>query len=255
MKLSAEKVRRSTVLLNSIEEIDEWIEDLSSENGAVKAAVGYLLPLATADAGDDVPVIDIRHAPAVTIDQEPVPMVPAPPRERRQRKEAAPAATPAPQTGGKPITGPQQRVLDALAWWGSVGYRPGTGNFNNLVSTLSAAGLAAYPVAGSIGLTEAGAAAAHRPSTPGSTAELHARIYDRLTGPQRRVLGTVIAAYPAPIDRDTLAQRSGYSVGTGNFNNLVSALRSLELIEYPAKGRVIAASILFIDHKPRAVAQ
>ncbi len=209
---------------------------------------------------------NLNQPAPVIIDQESSTAAPAS-QEPRQRKGTVPAVAPVPQNGDKPHTGPEQRVIDAIAWWLAVrietptriqvamvaGYKPTSGGFNNLLSKLHTSRCVCYPVSGSIALTEIGRSVAQRPATPPTTQALHDRIYDLLTASQARVLSAVIAAYPAPVDRDALGSRTGYSPTSGGFNNLLSQLRSLKLIDYPSKGQVIAEPILFIDHRPRAV--
>ena len=69
----------------------------------------------------------------------------------------------------------------------------------------------------------------------------------KLTGPQQKVLTPVIEAHPDYIDRATIANVTGYSASSGGFNNLLGSLRTLGLIDYPAKGRVKAEPVLFLS--------
>ena len=159
------------------------------------------------------------------------------------------------------LSGPQRRVLDALAWLEGLGiaerasrvqvaflagYKPGGGAFNNTLGSLRSEGLIEYPARGEIVLTDSGRRHAECVTEPLTTETLQRRVMDRLNGPQRRVLQPLIAAYPCEVSVEELAQAAGYEVGGGAFNNTRGSLRSLGLIDYPGSGRVIARPVLFV---------
>jgi hypothetical protein len=167
------------------------------------------------------------------------------------------AATPA---GGNDVTRPQQKVLDALAWLESVGisgeklrvgfladYSPSSGNFNNLLSQLKKDGLITYPQPGIAELTPEGRALAQVSQVALTTVELHEKIYSKLSNPQIICLKVIIDQYPDSISREDVANATGYSSGSGNFNNILSRLKSLALIERPLQGYVRAAPLLFLE--------
>jgi hypothetical protein len=157
------------------------------------------------------------------------------------------------------LTGPQQRILNALAWWKAfgidrptneqagfiAGYSPGSGNFNNLKGGLRSFGLIDYPAPGRISLTEAGEDKAEAPTVAVTRDAFHAAVRAKLKGPQLRLFDPVLAAYPDSIAADEVAAQAGYSPGSGNFNNLRGSLRTLSLIDYPSPGQVRAADWLF----------
>lgn len=159
------------------------------------------------------------------------------------------------------ITGPMQRILDALVWWESTGigspysriqvsfiagYKPGSGAFNNPLSSLRSSGLIDYPAGGMVALTDKGRDIANPVQSPATQSELHQAIMSRLNGPQRKILQPLIDAYPSQLSRDEVAEISGYTPGSGAFNNPVSSMKSLGLIEYPVSGYIKAAPDLFI---------
>jgi len=160
------------------------------------------------------------------------------------------------------VSGPQQRVLDALAWLYHLGiaerasrvqvaflarYKPGGGAFNNTLGAMRSAGLIEYPSSGEVTLTKSGLARARAPDVPLTDEALQRAIMDRLTGPQRRVLGAVIDAWPSDIGVNELARAAGYEAGGGAFNNQRGSLRSLGLIDYPRPGWVKALPVLFTN--------
>ena len=160
------------------------------------------------------------------------------------------------------LSGPQRRILDALAWLNSLGfgerasrlqvaflaeYKPGGGAFNNTLGSLRSAGLIQYPSSGEVALTGEGHRLVRAPDAPLTSKALQQAVKERLTGPQRRVLEPLIDRYPLDMGCDELAQEAGYEAKGGAFNNTRGSLRSLGLIDYPAPGRVAALDVLFVE--------
>lgn len=182
---------------------------------------------------------------------------PAPPAPGTMDANCTPIAR---QTAGA-LSRPQQRVLDALAWFHAIGitapskiacafvagYKAGSGTINNLYGQLRAQGLVEYPAGGDVALTEAGRAAASYPAETPTTAELQELVKRKLPTPLARVLDEAINVYPDSISKTELAARSGYTPGAGTFNNYCGRLRGLGLIEYPAAGQARACDILFLE--------
>jgi hypothetical protein len=184
---------------------------------------------------------------------------------RAAKPSTAPAPRPARADVG--LTGPQQRVLDALAWLDVVGfpqptkiqvgfiagYRVGKkvgGTFGNVLGQLRAEGLIDYPNAGTVALTPEGSTVATVPDIERTTEGLQQAINARLAEPERRVLAGIIAAHPDPIGKQAAGEQAGYTVGSkvgGTFGNILGRLRSLGLIDYPAPGLVIATDVLFLQ--------
>lgn len=171
---------------------------------------------------------------------------------------AAPAPAPAP-TGDGSVTGPQQKLLDALAWWEAfgiatptsdqlafvAGYSASSSTWSNLKGALRTAGLIDYPTPGRIALSETGRPLASMPSVEVSQEAFHQQVRAKLTGPQVRLLNPLLESYPVPMASNDLAEVSGYSVTSSTFSNLRGSLRSLGFIDYPTAGMVIAAGWLF----------
>jgi hypothetical protein len=155
------------------------------------------------------------------------------------------------------LTGPQQRVINALGAFASLGIDSvpksnvavfanytENGTFNNILGTLRASGLIDYPSGGHAALTETGRGKVTEIVEIRSRHDLHAAWYRKLTGPQRRVLEVLVEMYPRAIDKADLAPRVGYTEN-GTYNNILGALRSLGVVEYPQKRVVAASSLLF----------
>jgi hypothetical protein len=176
------------------------------------------------------------------------------------RPATAPRPLPAPRPPSEGLTGPEQRILDALAWLESIGnaqpeqtaaaflagYTIGGGAWNNPKGRLRGRGLIEYR-GDCLALTDAGRALANPPTDTLTTAELHRKVMERLPGPERKILQVLLDVYPDDLPYDELARRSGYAEGGGAFNNPRGRLRSLGLVDYPAPGRVVARPILFLE--------
>jgi len=163
------------------------------------------------------------------------------------------------------ISAPQQRILDALAWFEAIGVpdprrsplgavagsSPKSSGFEKNLSTLRTGGRIDYPDRGRVVLTDAGRAAANRPSIQPTEDALHEAIYRMVSGPQSILLRVLVALRGKPIGRDELAQRAGVSPASSGFEKNISTLRSFELIDYPERGQVMAMDILFPKGKQR----
>lgn len=165
-----------------------------------------------------------------------------------------------PSTEEHMLDGPQQRILDAIAWFICVeveqplqqavafmaGYRYGGGGFNNPRGRLKQAGLIQYCPGNRISLTEQGRQLATPPDSIGTKADLHARVMDRLEGPERRILAPLLEVYPDSMSQKELAEKANYAPGSGGFNNPRGRLKTLGLVEYPEAGQIRAADCLFL---------
>jgi uncharacterized protein len=182
---------------------------------------------------------------------------------RRPSPAATVVETQHPSPGGG-LTGPEQRILDALAWLESIGvtepeqtaaaflagYTTGGGAWNNPKGRLRGRGLIDYRPGGRLCLTDGGRGLARSPGAPLTTDEMHRRVLERLPGPERKILQVLLEVYPDDVGREELAERSGYSEGGGAFNNPLGRLRTLGLIGYPGKGRAVALPLLFPEAAP-----
>jgi uncharacterized protein len=158
--------------------------------------------------------------------------------------KAAPRSTMT-QTDDVPtgLTAPQQKIVDSLAFWAGIGQsRPSrqqvaaaaghsakSGGFNNLLSQLASAGIVTYPAPGTLALATPAAANLMDAETAKQ------KMLDSLTGPERKVLA---AFNGSAASRDEIAERSGYSPSSGEFNNLLSSLSGVGIITRPAPGMV-----------------
>jgi len=162
-------------------------------------------------------------------------------------------------TQGPDLTGPEQRILDALAWLETIGvdtpevtavaflagYSANGGAFNNPRGRLRAKKLVDYAPGKRMRLTPTGRATAAAPATPLTTAELHQAVMLRLPGPEGRILQPLLDAWPESMSSLQLAASAGYEAKGGAFNNPRGRLRSLGLIVYPSPGTAVARDFLF----------
>jgi uncharacterized protein len=156
------------------------------------------------------------------------------------------------------LTGPEQKILNAIAWMNSIGvdepeqaavafvagYTIGGGAFNNPRGALNSKGLVEYRPKDCIRLTDTGRALATVPNEEITNSTLQQKVLDKLPGPEGKILQPLLAAYPSAIHNEELARLAGYSAGGGAYNNPRGRLRTLGLVEY-RDGGVAARSILF----------
>lgn len=158
------------------------------------------------------------------------------------------------------ISNPEKRILDSIVWMESIGisepeqtavaflagYTYGGGAFNNPKGALRTKGLVEYVNGGNIKLTDTGRKLAKVPDTPLTTEELHIKVLSVLETPHQKILKPLLERYPEAISGQELAELSGYTFGSGAFNNPKGRLRSLGLIEYMPGGMIKARDILFL---------
>lgn len=248
-------------------EIAEAGRDVADAMAPLTAAIQEAKKLSTGLTDGSSPDVGdaLRHPDAGST---PASSIAAPARTPRPSAKAGPSpqgpASPSRLAGAgillSPVTGPQQRVLDALAWLQAVGldgdrvrvaflagYSSKGKHFQNLVYALKGLGLVDYPTPGAVRLTDAGDQLASHPARPGTPGELQAAVLAKLSGPQRRILEVLIGCYPNGLTREQLAVASGYSAGGKHFQNLVYAVKGFGIAEYPEPGMVRAAPILFLE--------
>jgi hypothetical protein len=202
---------------------------------------------------------EIRDAIASTRQPTSEPRHPAATRVQNTDRSLAatrPAETRAPRVADRPgvageISRAEQRILDAVAWWQAAGIDGPTrhqvafvagytvnGHFNNMVGSLRTKGLVDYPQGGGVSLTDTGTAATEMPAERPTFDQLTAAVEQVLKGDaQRRIFRAVVDERDRNLTREQLASLTGYTVN-GHFNNMVGSLRSLGVIDYPAKGGV-----------------
>lgn len=193
--------------------------------------------------------------------QDPAPKVAPAPRQRVPKAVAAPvnreaaAARPMPVGDGS-ITGPQLKVLGALAWWHAMGKdqpsRPqvaaicgwavSSGHLKNVLGSLSSAALITYPSPGLVAMTPNGRARAPEPDMSLTVVD---GVRAVLSGPQKAVFEVLLPGGDTPMDRASVADAIGWAPTSGHLKNVLGSLSTLQVITYPAKGMVALADWIF----------
>jgi hypothetical protein len=218
-------------------------KDLVAELGAVRAAVARVI--------DPPP-----HLRAPFVKSPGALPARAPDRPRTSARATIAAATGA---ANARIGTPEMKVLNAVAWWQSIGiespvasavaflagYTSTSSSFERARGALRTAGLIEFPTQGALRMTASGAAIAAIPETPLDNAAMHAAVMARLDGPQRKVLQPVIDAYPKPVSQERAAELAGYSHTSSSFERARGALRTFGLIDFPRAGELRATDLLF----------
>jgi hypothetical protein len=184
---------------------------------------------------------------------------PEPPRgPTRESKESVGVA--AAESNGE-VTKPQQKLLDAIAWWGSIGVRaplrgqvafvagyshPQSRGFRDPLYGLNAAGFVEYPDTGHVALTRDGERWARVPDRTPTEADLQERIFSVLPKQSERMLRLLVASHN-DLTRDELAGQLGYSHSQSRgFRDPLYKLHALGLVEYPSSGIVRASDLCYI---------
>ncbi len=173
-----------------------------------------------------------------------LPKLPAQPK-----RPSAPAPV---ATAENSLSGGERKILTALAQYSSgrsktqlailTGYSHKGGGFNNYLSALRSKGY----ITGTtehIKISAAGldALGSYDPLPSGEALIDYWR--RQLWKAERAILDALIAAYPASMFKDEVALLTGYEANGGGFNNALSKLRTLELIE--GRGELKAADTFF----------
>jgi hypothetical protein len=206
------------------------------ENRAKKAlaAVESRLKDALAVAGTSIESLD-SPVPAPLPRRQ---VVASPATNGHARPLTTPATSPA-----DGLTAPQRRVMTSLAFWKSIGhetptreqvaaiagYRPGSGNFNNLIGGLSTMGQTTIPAPGRLSLNVE--------FEPLSSGEARDQLWSVFENPQRKLVEAA-KGVDADLSRDELATNAGYAPGSGNFNNIAGKLSSMDVLRRTGTGRV-----------------
>lgn len=171
------------------------------------------------------------------------------------RPVSTPTATPAEPHEG--ISQPEQRILDAVAWFDAIGvaypeqtavafmagYSLNSSSFKNPRGSLGRKGLIVV-ADGRISLTEAGGRSANAPAIELTNSALQKAVLAKLPQPEQKLLGPLIAAYPDGMTSEDLASASGYSLTSSSFKNPRGKLGSFGLTEI-RDGKIYARNVLF----------
>lgn len=173
---------------------------------------------------------------------------PKPPETRANY--ARPDTRPAMSIGD--VSSAAQKLLDAIAWWRSIGVdRPSklqmafaagytfNGHVRNSLGALRTAGLIEYPSGNCVALTASGIDVANHPDSAPTLAEFQSRIRAKLDTAQLKLFDVLLnarAAGEGPLENEDFAGRAGYTFN-GHVRNVRGSLRSLGLIEYIAGGQ------------------
>jgi len=147
----------------------------------------------------------------------------------------------------------ERRILAALAQFGHpksvrnvavvTGYAWKGGGFTNAVSALRVAGFIRNVGLGLIEATQIGVEALGDFEPLPTGAALAGHWQAQLPKAEREILRVLCARHPESVTREELASVAGYAPDGGGFNNALSKLRVLELIE--GRGELRASDMLF----------
>jgi hypothetical protein len=207
---------------------------------AIKAAVGTVRNLSLPP-----PRAKRKPEPFRASDIEPPPAAPKPAPPRRREPAAG-------------ITGPEQRIVDALAWWEHykvspptlpalafrASYSPKSSGFVKARSLCQSKGLLTSEAGGRTRITDAGRAIAN--DTAG---DLMTQVYEMLATPEERLLRALVA-HRSGLTDDHLAELGGYSPNTSGYVKARGHLCSLGLAVRVRPDWTEPAPFLFAEDPP-----
>jgi hypothetical protein len=155
----------------------------------------------------------------------------------------------------------QVKILNSLAQFAAIGRASvakkmvailtevshSSGGFSNNLGGLRSAGYIEYPEKGMIALTSLGRESAPQSDAPTSAEEMLDRCKQVTNTAQGAILDVLYSAYPNPLEKSAIAEKTGFSPSSGGFSNNLGALRSTGMIEYPAAGQVKISSWVMLD--------
>lgn len=195
-------------------------------------------------------IAEIAGEPLSAVPPLPVKSASVPQKPKASLPKPAP---PPPATSGEEregLSGSQRQFLGAIAWWEAMGHhepsraqvaaiagwRITSGHLRNVASSLKTAGLIEYPRPALFALTDLG----RKFAPPADTSRgLHDSLRSTLDGSQQQAFD-YLRSYGngTAIEREVLAEACGWSPSSGHVRNVLSSLRTLEVIDYPERGKV-----------------
>lgn len=194
--------------------------------------------------------------PMPALSPAPARLQPRPPAPTRRTATIVPPAG----TGADQLPPRMQAILNTLAELEALGLATpdkrnvavfaGRGSksssYDNDLSHLhNARGLIWYPRQGCLALTEAGRARAHAAGAIRTLTDLHYAWFAKLEPRKVKLLQVLIPLYPGAIGKDELALAAERGGSSSSYDNDLSSLRSVGLIDYPAQRQVAATELLF----------
>ena len=135
------------------------------------------------------------------------------------------------------------------------GRSPRSSAYDDALAYLKKVGMIDYPEPGNVGITSRGRAIVTYVLNEGhNTDRLEAgrtlvqlqREWLTYLGPSRSsLLQPLLEEHPAAMSREELARRSGRSSHSSAFDDALAQMRKIGVIEYPGRGQVRAAELLF----------
>lgn len=236
----------------------EWKPQLVAANKEIAGLAGILAKISKLIGGDQIITTGHFEIPKdFKIEPGAVIKLPDPPIGQKM-----PVGVPfrAEAVASEGMTGPGQKVLDAIAWLNSIGiempnrvavafvsgYSSTSSSYVKTCGALRTQGLVEYAAGNLIYMTEEGRARANHPENPPTSNEdLHEAIYAQLSAAEKKIMRPIIGAAGEPISKADVAAAAEYSETSSSFVKILGRMRTLGLIDYVPGGSVKAEAILF----------
>lgn len=243
-----------------IEKVIERVEVpvLNGEAKRLESAVGQMLEISTNISGVSTAIqgaaTDIAQALRV-FNNRPTPAPTRAPVSAPVKTRVPVAPRVVVEADGVPLQKAERKILTVLAQYPHgrtktqvailAGYAVKGGGFNNAVGGLNSKGYLKRFLPDTLNITDSGldALGSYEPLPTGR--ELVDYWLRELDKAARSILAVATEVYPTSITKEELAERAGYEVSGGGFNNALGKLRTLELIS--GRGEIKASDDLFTE--------
>jgi len=230
----------------------EWKATIASHErviGDFKGRLGKIASLAHVNGEAVIPPLPARDSRAM---REPPPLPKVITKQVIEKPRPTPKTVYATGKQDSDLGKAERAILSAIYWLrgeaitpAKVGfyadYTAGSGSFNNALGRLRSAGLLQ-----GWQITPEGEAAAAIAGEKPSGGNLRVWLRRKLGRAENALLDALCAAHPQRLTADQLAEASGYTAGSGSFNNALGKLRSIEAAEgYERDGGTKAADVFF----------
>jgi len=249
-----------------IKKIRKIVESLEKTRAGLGASSKSIEAAAISFSKDITSYLDavegVKQKPSPVVAPARRQVVPVAQRIQPPKRAAAPATTQKNGENGVVLVAGERKMLEVLAQFhpgtrsksqlGALsGYTPSGGTFGGYLSTLRKNGLIKESHNGDLTITEAGLDwfGGDRPAAPTTTDELIAMWRGKLVAGERKMLDVLLEAYPNPVTKEDLGEKSGYTASGGTFGGYLSTLRknALAVVE---DENVTASEALFALDAP-----
>lgn len=232
----------------AVAEYQNYMKKMQGNLSKLKNALQKIAQIASDSVSIEIPKLEVSNQPSKIEPkafENTKPTLPTPTTETKQ------------SNGNSTLNASEKKILTAIvqrpdhtATRAQValvsGYSQTSGGFKNYLSKLRSNGFIEYQGQGLVatqkGIDELGNDYEPLPMDNDSVQQFW---FSKLPNSPAKILKAICEAYPNPISREDVAEKTNYSVTSGGFKNYLSHLRTTGLINYVGDGQLRATEELF----------